>query len=97
MKVRAETLCCIMSMMVFYLSGFNYYGGDIILTEWQKELLLGRKDEVEGHSDTATEAAADEKAHSVNRRAVTTVSANLWPNGVVPYVLDSSLSKQCFH
>ena len=86
-----------MSMMVFYHAEFNYYAGDIILTEWQKELLLGRKDVVEGYSDTAIEPPADEKAHSVNRRAVTRTSTHLWPSGVVPYVLDSSLSKQCFH
>lgn len=86
-----------MSVMVFYHADFNYYGGDIILTEWQKELLLGRKDVVEGYSDTVTEAVADEKAHNVNRRAVTRISTNLWPNGLVPYVLDTSLSKQCFH
>ena len=85
-----------MSMMMFYYADFNYYGGDIVLTEQQKELLLGRKDVMEGYSDTETEAAADEKAHSVNRRAVTRISVNLWPSGVVPYVLDSSLSKQFF-
>lgn len=55
---------------------------------------MGRKDVVEGYGDSTTEAAADEKAHNVNRRAVTRIDTNLWPNGVVPYVLDSSLSKQ---
>lgn len=35
----------------------------------------------------------NEGAHNVNRRAVVKNSAYLWPNGVVPYVLDKSLSK----
>ena len=49
----------------------------MILTEWQKELLEADRDEV----------------HNMNRRAVVKNSDYLWPNGIVPYVLDSSLSE----
>ena len=35
----------------------------------------------------------DGVAHNVNRRAVARNNDYLWPNGIVPYVLDSSLSK----
>lgn len=66
---------------------YNYYDGDIILTDWQKE-LLGLKRESERRS-----FAEEVQAHDVNRRAVVSKAAYLWPNGVVPYVLDNSLSK----
>lgn len=59
-------------------SGYGYYDGDIIPTEWQKEMLEG---------------GGDEAAHNVNRRAVVKNNNYLWPNGIVPYVLDRNLSK----
>ena len=76
------------SCIVSCSSDYGYYGGDIILTEQQKEMLEGSKNE-----QTLEGAVDGDEAHSVNRRAVVKNSNYLWPNGIVPYVLDSSLSK----
>ena len=73
-----------------YSPGYGYYGGDIILTEWQKKILERKETPLNGK--TLEEADGDE-AHNVNRRAVVKNNNYLWPNGIVPYVLDSSLSK----
>lgn len=82
------------SLFALFYVDFGYYGGDIILTEWQKELLLGRK---EAHLNGKTiEMVVGDEAHDhgVDRRAVARNDNYLWLNGVVPYVLESSLSKQ---
>ena len=71
-------------------SDYGYYGGDIILTEWQKEMLEGKEAPLNGRT---LEEADKGEAHNVNRRAVVKNNKYLWPNGIVPYVLDSSLSK----
>ena len=70
------------------ISDYGYYGGDIILTEWQKEMLEGK----EAPPLNGIEMDGDE-AHNVNRRAVVKNDNYLWPNGIVPYVLDRSLGK----
>lgn len=69
-------------------SDYDYYGGDIILTEQQEEMLKGNE-----NGQTLEGAVDGDEAHNVNRRAVVKNNNYLWPNGIVPYVLDSSLSK----
>ena len=70
--------------MLLLLAEYGYYDGDIILTNRQKEILgLGKEE---------NESGKDVQAHTVDRRAVVNRAAYLWPNGVVHYVLDRSLS-----
>ena len=64
----------------------DLYGGDIILTARQKEEIR----EMEKQQ-------AKEREGSVEKRAVVTVSRDLWPNAVVYYTISSSLSKSLNH
>lgn len=68
----------------------KYYGGDIILTEWQKKMILEGEDEIEIDNLVSREF---DGVQNVNRRAVALRDAYHWPNGIVPYVIDKSLSK----
>ena len=100
MKVSKETQHIsaeILVLIVHIFSGLNYYGGDIILTDWQKKMLEGKEDEAHIIKDgDVTEEVSNERAHNVNRRAVVKNGAYLWPKGIVPYVIDNTLSKLLF-
>ena len=76
------------------ISDYGYYGGDIILTEWQKKMLEGKEEQPTLNGKLFEEQVdGDDEAHDVNRRAVVKNDNYLWPNGIVPYVLDRSLGK----
>ena len=47
---------------------------------------------MEGSSGGAG-ATEEGDTHNINRRAIVRNGAYLWPRGIVPYVLDSSLSE----
>lgn len=65
----------------------SYYEGDIILTPWQKEWMESTTKEEEEEE----EMQGDKE--QIHRRAVVKGSSEKWANGVVPYVLHSSLCK----
>lgn len=65
------------------LPDIGYFGGDIILTPDQQ---------------LAMETSFDTQHSSTNvRRAVYRLSSKFWPNGRVPYVIDTSLGKCSAH
>src|SRR5712692_2795290 len=58
------------------------------LAIYQGDIILGKAAEIEADESTGSKAPADIKA------AFTSLAARLWPNGVVPYVIDADLPNQ---
>ncbi len=61
------------------------YGGDILLTPRQREIITEMEQNTEMELKESTEGG-------VEKRAVVRTVRDLWPGGIVPYTISSVLS-----